>query len=964
MDQETITRFVNRIISKEPEEAIRYSLLQYEVLCDNDGSFDDYFRQLSSDNFIYAAFIYHCFKQENNFKSSSVEDILLSRLKEFSNQHGGSTIDVNQGVESRDDRNNLITEIKKISEICIMSIILSDNHSLMDYVFQNNVNRLKRTEENYRVFLSHFTELTELLENNSKCFCAVTLLSKLAEFYDNENHTFLLMVIRLLARKPLQYDGQKNSSVLECIREIYRMNNPFVLRQMLLLFPDIDFKTFSTDINAFLRLYKTCSSHNNFECNIIQLIMCAKILYVRSDIETQSDVFIRIVNEEYNDLLANNCPLKHTIETYFICDNIIENPLDFDKLLSEPIVFDDVSSKALEVVEQAAFLSLVKKNPERVLLYLKRLNTANAFRLNAAELNKDISNVVVYKSQLKKLSSYYVEKDLAYIYLNSHLRFFLSIEELFKLFYEKAEVKRDDFMTVTRTFDDYLIDGHASLVNSKFVVRTNQFCTKYPNLAITGYKDIPENEVKRIIEEKEGYVQLKIRGYTLRSKFSPQIAVIMPGENRNIILDIPKLIDSYNNTLRQIAIRGEYTEEDIKALSNMMRFNRYSDSKKLGLQIVYCCCAFNDNAKSISFLSSLHYYPFKMPETSSLPLIEDAYFNKITLACKRLAESVTLNAGSVEDKLFIYFNTLLKLAYPFTDFLFGIVSDSKHVNYCSFSERINYPMDGRITFIKDNAVLLRPRTFLEKGDWKVICSDLPNIQEFKAADAVTFRLSMIDHTTKRIYVKDLEKIQPKGTRFCEAMEKASLTTELNDFDLTNLGLKPIGLEKQDYKRLAQNEIKAINHRINDRQALDVFLSKIEYANPWTDYNMKIPCILGKDEVNAYELLSTINDLISSYPVDFAIEVYFKTSLRSAFTLDGFVKKLLKKHKDNSLIFSAISHYNVYIKSTVNGKEAFEDSFNNVLWDYHHFSYTDSGKYVITGFNWKTKRVILEKLPNA
>ena len=106
MDQETITRFVNRIISKEPEEAIRYSLLQYEVLCDNDGSFDDYFRQLSSDNFIYAAFIYHCFKQENNFKSSSVEDILLSRLKEFNNQHGGSTIDVNQGVESRDDRNN------------------------------------------------------------------------------------------------------------------------------------------------------------------------------------------------------------------------------------------------------------------------------------------------------------------------------------------------------------------------------------------------------------------------------------------------------------------------------------------------------------------------------------------------------------------------------------------------------------------------------------------------------------------------------------------------------------------------------------------------------------------------------------------------------------------------------------------------------------------------------------------
>lgn len=962
MDQETITRFVNRITNKNPYDAIQYSILQYDDLCENADYFVDYFSQLSSSNLFYATFIYHHYKQENYFKSNRVENILLSRLQELSYQHGGSTIDVNQEVESRDARNNILTEITKISEICIMSIILSDNHSLIDYVFRNSVNRLERTEDNYRTFLRCFTELTELLDNNSRCFCTVILLSKLAEYYDNENHTFMLMVIRLLARKPLQYDGKKNPRVNKFIQEAYRMNNPFILRQMLLLFPSIDFKTFSTDINAFLNLYRNCSSHSDFESNIIQLIMCAKVLYLRSDMKTQSNDFLSIVNEEYKALFATNCVLKHTFEAFIICDNIIENPIEFDRLLSEAIACDDIISKALEDVEQAAFLSLVKKNPEKVLLFLQRLNTANAFRLNVAELNKDISNAEVYKSQLIKLSSYYVEKDLAFIFLNSYLRFFLPIEELLKLFYERADKKRDDSMTVRLTFDGYLIDGYASLVDSKLVIRTNQFCTRFPNLIIKGHNDIPENEIKRIIEEKDGYVQLKIQGYTLRSRFSPLLAVIMPGENRQIILDMPNRINLYIDILSQIAKRKEYTEDDIESLSKMTRINRYSDCKLVGLQIVYCCCAFNDNTKSVDFLSNLQYFPFKMAETSCLKLKKDAYLNNIKRACLRLAKSVTLNAGSAEDKLFIYFNTLLKLAYKFDVFLFEIVSDYKQINFVNFDERVNYTMDGSVSLIKDNAVLLNPISFVKSDDWEVICSDVLNRQVFEVKDAVTFRLSLIDRTTKRIYVKDLEKLQKRGTRFCEAMKKASLTTELNDYDLSNLGSKPTGLEKPDYKHLANDEINAINLRINDRQALEFFLSKIERANPWTDSNMEMPCHIDKNECNAYILHSTINDLVSNYSVDFAIDVFFKTSLRSAYVLDKFVFDLLAKHNDNSLIMSALAKHSVFIKSNIKGQED-KEYYNNVKWRQSHFFDTESGKYVVKGFDYKKRRVILDKLPD-
>ena len=155
-------------------------------------------------------------------------------------------------------------------------------------------------------------------------------------------------------------------------------------------------------------------------------------------------------------------------------------------------------------------------------------------------------------------------------------------------------------------------------------------------------------------------------------------------------------------------------------------------------------------------------------------------------------------------------------------------------------------------------------------------------------------------------------------------------------------------------KLALDEITAIKLRLSESEMLKNFLSHIEETNPWTFSEAKLPCILENNESNKYDIESTINDLIDNYPIELANRVYFNTSLKSACSVDNYVRRQIKKHKDEKRIISSLSCYHINIVMQENDSTPTA----NIYLDSQHFSEAKTGKYKVIGFNKDTHIVTI------
>ena len=957
MNPETITKFVNKILNSEDDEAIYYSNLQFEYFSNQD-DFMRFFSLLAKSNLVVASFIFLNYQQKYKFNNTYVQHMLLSRIYKQSNQLVGDVINLQDYKADDENYIKLTSKINQIAELCISDVLICNDKSLHDKVFYSNVFRITRNEICYKVFLSRCSELLSLLDNQNRCTGTIKLITKLLDYFCNDYNNLLLIVLRCLSIRPLRFYGEISSVMINCILAVYKFNNPFILRQLLELFPQVDFNMLKTDLKAFLNLSETCTSHRNYESNIIQLVKCAKILNSRDTNAISTSDFRKVVYEHYAEVFAKNRSLEQSVDALLLCIAIKEEPTNLDYFLKDTIDSEEIISKALDDVEQEAFLSLVRENPQGVLLFLKRLNTANAFRLNFIVREPDINNASYYKSQLCRLSPYYDDKDLAYIYFNSHLRFSLPIEELLRIVYDKSSVKRDDYMAVAHTFSDYKINGILIRDKTGVYVKTNQFISKFSSLAMAGHERISKNDVNRILYEKNGEVLLSVEACNISADFNPIVVLYIPGENTRITSSKKAAIDMYVNHLKRIAYNGTYTDSDISKLSQMPRkFSRAQDYEEIGILVLQCCNSFSNIGDAISFLNRNPHFPYKMQKNYESKLRVNFPLNiKNFNFCKTSVENIALKSGSLEEKLYIYFNTILRRGYNLDAFLFRVAPKREQIELWPFYDIYNYTFLGKIVSITNEEITIRPYSFNHYKDWSIVYNEALDGQSFVIGDNVSFDLYKADKNKKLLYAENINKTSVRFTRFCDGMKKASLTLELTEKDYFSFKRCPSGLTQKEMERLAFDEIMAIKQRLSSSEILLDFLSVIEENNPWTFSEKAIPCVIHNNESNKYLIESTINDLVDNYPIELANRIFFNTSLKSVFTIDNYVRRQIKRHKNVNMVISSLSYYFINIIENDSKLTA------NIHLDDQHYSKVKAGKYEVVGFD-KDNHIITIYLKN-
>lgn len=968
LDSKVLTKYVKLLVESDSADLISYSNLQYSYL-KTDEDFYNYFSLLSKSNIFYAAIVLFYFKKRHRLANEKVESLIMNRISARCSLLQGDSINLRStNTLTSDQINSMISDINSIAELCVADLIINDNEQIHQDVFLKTVKRIKSREDSYGLFLSRCSELLSLMENQSRCIYVIRLIGEMRRFFNDENNRVLHLIIKVLSNWPLRFYGDNSSPIITFIIELFNIGNPHILQVLLELFPQIDFDLLSTDVGSLLRMTTRFQDPNRIEMDLIKLLHCAVILNNRNKNGLLEEEFKDLVYSEFASFLSNNPPFKDTVDLFFICNGIKEKPQEVNNYLVNVPVSKGIYRNALMMVEQNAFAALVRDNPRNVVLFLRKLGDANAFRLNYPVRNMSVNynirrpeitkNEDLYRSQLERLSIYCGIDDLVYIYFNSSIRTLLPIEELLRKVYDHSHKKADNYMKVSKTFSEYVIEGKIATDRfKKPYFTTEQFATRSRYLAVIGYNQFTPNVVRKLKSQDEGRIRFLVDSVNIASEFNPQIKILISGENKP--LDKKETINYYVNYLKSLADRRDFTDEDIAVLRNIPKvLSMNSDYVRLGMGILKCCYSFDDNRKSVRFLESVANNPYKSTEyfNQSLPM-------KIRLdredyqLCLDFVKRVSNGNGFFEDKLYLYFNTILKTVYYFDSFVVRVAEKREFVDLQMLYNSYGIRVHGKVKALADSNIIISPYAMDLSYEWKVVAPKRElDANSITKSDQVSFVLNSAHFNRRIILVEDLEKRSFRNTAFCASMNKAKLTLDLDRYDLHNLLCRPSGLTMKEMNDLAINELLAIKLRMSPKETLEDFLKYIEESNPWTFSNEIIPCIVLRNRYIRYSIESTINDLIDIFPLEFAINVYFNTSIKSTISVDHFARLLIAKYKDSKRVISLFSKYNI---SIVNSNSRLGKSSNLYIRE-EHFSSCDVGVYIIEGYDKQTKLLRLRK----
>lgn len=959
MKPEVIYKFANKVLNcDEPGEAISISNIQFRYLSGEE-DFVTYFSKITELNLIYAALIYFNFNKQHNVKMHGVEAVLIDEIRKQAISLQGPKINLRPTINTTEVQlNELVEEINRIADLSIADLLINSDDSLHYEIFRNIVRRVKSREDGYGLLLNRCGELLSHLSNSNRCIYTIRLISKMIYTRNDDNNRVLSLIIKSLSNRPLHFYSDISQQVINCILKLYNLNDPFVLHQLLELFPQINCSMLSTSIVDFLNHSEKCPNPNDYSRRLMKYIACAEVLNSREESKLSEQQFKTVVYQTYKEDFEENDALKRTVAFWFACKSIVNDARNTSSYLNDLDDSGELLVRALMDIEQSAFNALVRDNPSEVLTFLRCLGDANAFRLNRDVRNTGINYSVripglrnisdLCKSQLVRLSTYCEDEELVFIYFNSHIRVYLPIEELMRILYEKSPIKRDDFMMVNKTFRKYVVDGILSIdKNGEPHFTTEQFLTRTPYLTVSGYGRISKESLERIKKENAGTVHFTIESFNVTAGFNPQVTLLNQDKSSHLTKNKRETIEYYADYLEKISERGCFTSSDISTLSEMpVNLRRNNDFVLLGMKLIHCCYSFNDNKNAIEFLKQVSRNPFRVntKNYSSIPKgvnIGDDNFQ----FCLDYVKQIIEGNGAIEDWLYLYFNTILRSVYYFDSFLTRL-SHADNLDLWMLYDAYGIKLHGKVISVDEEKIIIHAFSFKISNDWSIICQMTDKLCECRESDVITFDLFDFDSEKKVIYVENVSKTLIKNTDFCTGMNKAKLTLELDSYDIHNLQRRLSKISNHDLKKLAIDEISAIKLRIPDVDSLNEFISLIHDANPWSFSEDRLPCVITTNETNQFLIISTVNDLVDNYSLEFAVSTYFNSSLKSAFTVDKFVRILVAKYKEANKIYPVLSKYTIVIS----GYNSSSDTSSNIYLEPRHFLTLKVGAYTIVGYN--------------
>ncbi len=969
MKSEVISKFAKKILSCDDlGEAISVSSFQFRYLAEDD-DLATYFSLVSESNLISSSLIYFYFINQHKASMPKVDDILVDAIRRQSLLLDGDKINLQQKANiTQAHINDSLHDIKRIADLCISNLLVNSDSSLDDEIFYKNVKRIRIRTDSYGFFLNRCGELLSHLDNRNRCIYTIKLIDKMRYYCNNENNSALALVLKSLSNRALHFYGEYSSNVLDYIKSLYALNDPFVMLQTLELFPQINFTLLSINLSDYLKLAEKYSPNNDYAKNLIQTIACAEIMNSRENSSLSEHDLYKFVCQQYKKALNKNEALKRTLALRFICKSIVDYPNNFDSLIVEFNSSEELLYRTLVDVENDAFNALVRDNPTKVTKYLKWLDNANVYKLNysvrSSSTNYSIRipgmmNIADFcNSQVERLSKYCSIDDLVYIYFNSCIRVYMPIEELMKIAYKKSPKKRDDYMNVKNPFGKYIINGFLSFDDKQtYRFSTKQFCTLSPYLAVSGYERISDQDINRIKTKNNGEVQFAVEACNVAANFRPIITLIDRDKKSNLVKNKKANIKYYSDYLDKIAKKRTYNANDILVLSDMpQHLTTYSDYILLGMSLIRSCCFMNNNLKTVKFLEQIGSNPFRIDSEnySFVPTSIDIKDEDFVLCSKYINRLIGGN-GALEDWLYIYFNTIMKSVFPFDVLLQRLEVRKKKLELWTLYDAYGILLHGKIDVLDETYVSIRPISFNLSETWKIICPLSDETTNYKKSDVVIFGLYSVDKDKKIIYAEKMSKTFIRNTRFCLGMNKAKLTLELDANDIRNLHRIPSELNRYEYNKLATDELEAIKFRLSNIKSLKSFLSLIQDANPWTFSEHALPCLITKSETTDYLIKSTVNDLVDNCSLEFVVSTYFNTSIKSGITIDEIFYLLFVKYKDINRIVKAFSPY----KLCVFGRDEKTRISSNMYLNSYHFKGLNNGKYSVVGYDREKKNVRLE-----
>ena len=941
--------------------AVSRSNMIFDYLEGNDTEIVLFFTRLLEKNIVCALVIYVNYTNSFNVKLGTIRQILKNELDDRIAEYDGDVIDLRIYKKENPDEYKLNREIVfNIALNMVLSLVVSGEEILSQDLFEKLIARVIGVVKTHELYMYYCNRIIFLFGEQERGFYFL----KLYESYDisSKYKGMALSTAISWSDTPLVISKKHSSYINSFISNVYKRGDMYSLLQFVKVFPQTTFATLNCTIDDFVKMLENYSLQEAYT-DFFKGLRCAEMLLKREAGMNRRLAIDALINPK-NQAIASNHMLFDCLKVYNICDRIIHEPENAEQYISSKIIADNSLYIHLADVQRNAFYSLVRVSPESVLMYLKRLNVANCYILNRERRWEFYDDKNKSLLQLNRLTEYYDDEDLAYIYLNSPLKKSVPIEELFRIIYERAEKKHDNYMMISNTFKRFTIVGNLKCENGTLKVYTKEFVA-FHSFSIARYEQIASRyNTNSNLNNCDKQIKFNLNSFNVINGFAPQIEIIDDTDSdaikdrKQIIIDVCKVLDS-------IRIKGNYSEEDLNILSELPeQLKIKQDYEEIGMHIIRACMSLISNSDRVMLIKNIKNNPYRQDNNHRFSMIGIRMQKELFDECVSFSNTILKEKNHDELKIFLYFNTILRRGYSFDVFVKRIGYFDETMQLSELMKYNNCTLIGKISADYNDHYIITPTSFYIKPAYieepaKIICykSDIDNNQKIFINRYVSFALNCYRRYENIFVAMEIERIEPSNNKaFVKAMNKAQFSIELDRFDVKNFTYMPQGLDYPEMLNLARSETLSIKRRIHDKKLLFDFFEMIVRANPWSNKKRPLPCIISRDDAASFHAYSTLNDMLGDYSIREINKLYFNTSLRSAVTLDEYAGILIDKHIDKNSVMDAVSYFRLEVFSDLDS-----GSFRtNLLVDKHHMD-LKIGIYKVVDYDIANKLLVFEKV---
>lgn len=981
-----ITKYINLLyktfLNDSLERCLSKATYQFDVI--NSGDKNDviqYFGMLSEKNIALAA---HVFYYYTKYSDQSIVDIRENLVYQTGSQlislRESNFVDLHQlkidirtaqkANVSIDEKlislNDLqVEELHRLADICFASLVLND-YELMHSVFSLMGEKIK-DDISCDKCIDRFSEHINSISEIDRGRLAVKFLSLIYYVVKPINNEFSLKIVLHFKLNSTIVGKEYINELSDLCKKLVINRDYRFLRHVVGCFSEVTLDSLGinekTLIKRILDEYPSVISNDELYYG----------LRIAEDYNSQSrnvderlDYWWSIVKDTLRYTDRTNGEEYKFFKTYYNLRRIQNNPECFSQVEK----LDDIEHIKLELVlidvlEQNATAMLILSCPEHVEAFIKWLGDWNYYKYNengkrflwAAQDDNG-------RNYISILTKHYKADALIYIYMNSFLRSAVPINILLNGLYDISEKQREDYLMVKKLFSPYRMCAKLRFINNKLLCESVSFNTKGKGMSIHNLTGTVRAKLKDYYINNRGdnsfvYIHFHIAAASVKDDFKPDIHL---DYNEFLNQDISRLDEEAFNRcieiLKDLSTRQIVKKEDLNVIDDIPRFKISPKNHGiLGMSIVGLLNNLNSNSQRVKAIKRIRInpYAYNYPKNNNYgDLMDDELL-------KAFMRKVVEEDSSFEYKLYIYFNTVLRLNVPFDYFIrkaelldgrfslqkmflnqgvycFGIIdSISNNGDEKKATVRTNVYLSGRekyILFTKDNIIV---------------------------NDKIKFVIDYYDDEKREFVIGGYEIIKKKQADYFDIAAKARTTLRLTEIDKNILQKRMDFASVYRYRyTLAVYEAEAINLRKDDFGELVAYLSLIKKGSPWSFSKKRLPCIYeNRDRCSFVD--SMIIDIIRKYDMSLIVDLYFNTSLKSLISLDEMCGIFDNEGKLNAKTMSLISKFPLRLQfymDHVRGSNIYISHYLDELLSDGKFI---DGIYMVYEYDFRKKRVKLKRV---